>query len=43
MPPPDGMTQTEWDAYAREAVLAWRDIPFRCVNETKKVGTGRKV
>jgi hypothetical protein len=28
-PPPPGMTQAEWDAYALEAVLAWRKIPFR--------------
>jgi hypothetical protein len=35
MPPPDGMTQTEWEAYAREAVLAWRDIPFRASRPSK--------
>jgi hypothetical protein len=29
LPAPLDMTQAEWDAYALEAVLAWRKIPFR--------------
>ena len=33
MPPPPGLTEAEWTAYAVEAVLAWRKRPFRISDE----------